>query len=337
MKVVVIDEGSPGHTAQSQGIVELLQRHGLSIEIISLTVHNRLPGLLRPIFRFLVSVSPTALNYLWFWLCYGPLDKVHGDLIVSSGGKSAMASRILKQRWNARSIFVGVPNPFSDRWFDLIISPVHGDFLVPSIVTGVIPNRVTADSVLQAAKKYWPHGSPDGKLWAILIGGNSRSHQYSVEDWRGIVEGINTIGRQGVRWLITTSRRTPPYVETLLADYLDDTVVEKCVLYNQHPEKVVQPYLAIAERIVVTQDSLTMASEALCSGKPVTLLTPSVLLVEQDSFFAKTLENFGDLDGVKRLPAIELSQSLASSDCQSPKVASLDHIIPELIRFIENR
>jgi mitochondrial fission protein ELM1 len=253
------------------------------------------------------------------------------DLIISSGGKSAFASLVLKRRYQAKSLFVGVPEPFPDSWFDLIVAPVRRSFGVPFLVSGLIPNTVTPEQVQAAGREYWQADQPESPCWALLIGGNSKSHHYSQNDWQGLVDGINRLGREfGVRWLITTSRRTPSEVGQLLSQKIDPAVVAEFVLYNKCPKRVVQPFLAAAQRVLVTQDSLTMASEALCSGRPVTLLAPEVLKVKQGSFFAEMLEHFPSLDGVDRIQISELPSYDGKSSVEF-SVITLDAIGPELV------
>lgn len=336
LQILLLDEGSPGHRAQSEGIVDLLQRQGVALELEQIRLHNRLPGLLRTPVRALLGLG-------WRWLDQWLLPRCTGlateptrvpDLIISSGGKSAFASLVLKRRFGCRNLFVGVPDPFPDTWFDLILSPVQRPFRVPALVTGLIPNRMTPAAVARAGAGYWRDGLPPGPCWALLIGSDSKSHHYSAADWQGLVDGINALSQAlGVRWLITTSRRTPAAVEQLLEQGVPAQHRVELVLYNREPKRVMQPFLAAAERVLVSQDSLTMASEALCSGRPVTLLAPQELQVEAGSFFAEMIERFPQLPGVERTPMAALAdyRPSASAAAAEVPVLGLDALGPELV------
>lgn len=257
------------------------------------------------------------------------------ELIISSGGKSAFASRVLKRRYDAANIFVGVPERFPDHWFDLIISPVQRVFKTAALVSGVIPNSITPVAVERAGSQYWEQGVPAQPCWALLIGGDSKSHRFSETDWRGLIEGINGLAkRSGVRWLITTSRRTPEFVERMLDEELDRECVVDLVLYNREPRRVMLPFLAAAQRVVVTQDSLTMASEALCSGRPVTLLTPAELKLDPGSFFEEMIQGFPELPGVERCPMVSLDQYRPANSGAISDVISLDALGPELVAAV---
>ncbi|MBP0047197.1 mitochondrial fission ELM1 family protein [Marinobacterium sp. AK62] len=335
LSVLVLDEGSPGHLAQSEGVVQLMRRQGLNLQVEQVRVNNCLPGILRGLLRALMSLPWFNNVGLYLTSRLERLPQCSPDLIISSGGKSAFASLALRRRYGARNVFVGVPEPFPDHWFDLIISPVKRPFGVPFLVSGLIPNPVTPKQVQAAGENYWQQEWPGAPCWSILIGGNSKSHHYSEHDWQSLVNGINELGKRlGIRWLITTSRRTPDEVEQLLADQVEPAVVAEMVLYNRKPKRVVQPFLAASERVLVTQDSLTMASEALCSGRPVTLLSPEVLKVKPGSFFAEMIEYFPCLEGVERTPLSCLPGYQPSvNSCKA--VASLDSLGPELLEALK--
>ncbi|MFP8968607.1 ELM1/GtrOC1 family putative glycosyltransferase [Pokkaliibacter sp. CJK22405] len=337
MQLAIIDEGTPGHRTQSEGIAALLERAGVEVNVSRISVENHLPGFLRSPMRALMSLpSPWLCRMLLPFCSRVELARERPDVLICSGGKSAFAARALSLYWRVPVIFVGVPEPFPDHWFSLIISPVERTFAVPSLVSGIIPTPVTPEKTAAAAKNLFPvgvsaSGVSAGECWAVLIGGNSKSHHYSEADWRAMVAGINTLGHQlGIRWLITTSRRTPSDIEGLLEDELDEALVEKLVLFRQQPEKVVMGYLGQASRVLVTQDSLTMASEALASGKPVTLLQPEKLVVQPGSFFADMIERFPQLDGVEAVgmqqlgeyrPAVSEHQPLSLAGLEQPLLA----------------
>ncbi|MBR9885130.1 MAG: hypothetical protein GYB21_16405 [Oceanospirillales bacterium] len=339
LNILILDEGSPGHCAQSEGIVALLERQGLEIRRDKIRVRNRLPGVLRGLMRKLMAIPSYWLNERCLRLCCqleaDPVQRP--DLIISSGGKSAFASLILKRRYGAANIFVGVPEPFPDRWFDLIISPVARAFRTRSLVSGLIPNSVTPERVASAGAEYWQQGLPPQPCWALLIGGDSKSHRYSERDWEGLVSGVNALSaRFGVCWLITTSRRTPEAVEAMLEAGLNRQAVVDLVLYNREPRRVMQPFLAGAQRVLVSQDSLTMASEALCSARPVTLLTPEVLKLDPGSFFEEMIEGFPHLPGVERCAMAQLNNySPEQVDSDPGAILSLDRMAPELLSSIQ--
>lgn len=338
MDVLILDEGSPGHFAQSAGVIDLLTRHGVNAHVTRHSVQNKLPGIFRGGMRFFVNISPQCFLSFLYRCCYGGIPPHHKvDLIISSGGKSAFASYLLARLYNARAIFVGVPEPYPDAWFDLIVSPVTRQFSVPYIVTGVIPNKMTPAVLAKVDSDLLSQVKSEGPCWSLMIGGSSKSHHFNEADWQGLIAGINYWGAKGVQWLITTSRRTPSEVEYLIAAGVESRYIQKLVLYNRQPEKVMVLFLAASDRAFVSQDSLTMASEALCSGRPVTLLAPSKVVLQSGSFFEEIINTFPTLPGVTRVPMAELSNvvgtelhsALGDETVEIP-VISLDSAFPAL-------
>jgi mitochondrial fission protein ELM1 len=80
--------------------------------------------------------------------------------------------------------------------------------------------------------------------------------------------------KYGIRWLLTTSRRTGREVETFLREALDPAIIEDAVFVSSNPKSVVLPYLGAAQIVFVTEDSRTMMGEALLSGRPLAILVP---------------------------------------------------------------
>ena len=78
--------------------------------------------------------------------------------------------------------------------------------------------------------------------------------------------------REGIRWLVTTSRRTGKEVEAKLRGLLPPEVVADAVWWCHLPEKKFPAYLGAAEVIWVTQDSVSMVTEAVAAGKPVVVI-----------------------------------------------------------------
>ena len=83
-------------------------------------------------------------------------------------------------------------------------------------------------------------------------------------------EASELAGRFGASLLITTSARTKP--ETLAP--LEEALAAPYFLYRWRPNDNDNPYFAflgLADRIIVTGDSVSMATEACATGKPVYL------------------------------------------------------------------
>ena len=281
----IVSEGSPGHVSQSVGLAEALAATE-PVTIERLECRPRLNGFARRLVQRWMGGKGRPLPG-WL-LSRAGLDAAalpagKPDLILSSGGKSVFAARTLAVRYGAPYVFLGERKPYPSAWFHTAFTPSKFETGENDVSIDMIPTLVTRARVEQAASE-WPE-RPEGKLWAALIGGSSASHRYTPEDWRALARAMNSVAhREGIRWLVTTSRRTGAEVETCLRQTLDPAVVAEAVWWAERPEKKMNRYLGAAERLLVTQDSVTMVSEAIDSGRPVIVVRPRDTRFSPESF-----------------------------------------------------
>ncbi len=311
MKIWLLNEGTPGHTVQTAGLGAILSQSG-EHQTEWLTCRLCLRGWLRPLARRLTADARGAWALrLATWLYPGlALPKVCTvDLVVSSCGQSAYLNRLLCQAFGARGIFIGEVAPFPAAWFDRVVTPVTNaapnELLMPVIETGCSP-----ESGNLAAEKFWP-GPPPVNCWTLLLGGDSRSHRYVESDWEALAVGLEQLSKSyQIRWLVTSSRRTGTQVEEWLRRRLPTEILAESVWYGSDPRKAVAAFLAIGERIFVTQDSLTMMSEGLAMEKRVELLRPMNWKMPSDSFNARYIKRLATNDLIGITDLSNLSQYL---------------------------
>lgn len=228
------------------------------------------------------------------------------DLILSSGGKSVFVARTLAVRYGVPYVFLGERKPYPSAWFHTAFTPSKFETGENDVPIDMIPTQVTRAKVNQAAND-WPE-RPAGKLWAALIGGASVSHRYTPDDWRALALAMNDVARrENIRWLVTTSRRTGADVEALLRQTLDPAVVAEAVWWAERPEKKMSRYLGAAECLLVTQDSVTMVSEAIDSGRPVIVARPCETRFSAESFLPDYFERLERTGRMRRAPMTGLS------------------------------
>ncbi|NEP84940.1 MAG: hypothetical protein F6K39_46665 [Okeania sp. SIO3B3] len=150
---------------------------------------------------------------------------------------------------------------------------------------------------------------PKGKLWVMIVGGSSRSHPYTESDWGNLASGMNELARRlGIRWLLTTSRRTGKATELVLEKNLDKEFLADAIWWADKPERRMMAFLGSSERAFVTQDSVTMVTECVASGKPTVVLQPRDETFPKNSFMPRYLENLEEKNRIVRLPIARLAQ-----------------------------
>lgn len=292
----LISDGNPGHYNQSLAVAEALQRIGYG-PIEWLDVRQRIRGFIRPLIAWLIEHTRAPLPRWVDRLIYvlpGKLPASPPGLILSSGGKTAFFNILLGRRLNCRNIFIGHPPDVSPRHFTTVL---HAEEEVKGencIAMDYLPTRLDPKKAQNEGRAFiLGRGLTGQRLVCMLLGGNSRSHHYSREDWLSLARGMNSLAEKyHFAWLVTSSRRTGHQAETILRATLDPERVADATWWGEHPRPVVVPYLGAAEVVFCTQDSLSMLSEAIAAGRPVFALYPRTLRYDalQNSFNERFLE-----------------------------------------------
>ena len=127
-------------------------------------------------------------------------------------------------------------------------------------------HRLSAERLAEARAHWAPRYAelPRPRL-GVLVGGDSGPFHLGPRNAARLAERARDLAGAG-SILGTTSSRTPAVAADLLADALPDAD-----LWRWHPEEE-NPYfgiLAWADALLVTGDSIAMASEAVATGLPV--------------------------------------------------------------------
>jgi mitochondrial fission protein ELM1 len=300
----IVSEGSPGHVSQSTGIASAIAR-SVPVRMHTLDCRPRIRGITRSLIRLLWMGK--AGRPLPSWMLNGPIgleripmDALPPDLILSSGGKSVFAARSLAVRHRVPFVFVGERKPYAPRWFHTVLTPSSLENAVCDVRMDLIPTKINPQIVSEAAATW--KDKPGGRLWAMLIGGSSRSHQYTPEDWQNLANGMATLAqREHIRWLVTTSRRTGRETEELLRKLLPDRILADAIWWCHEPQKKLAAYLGSSENVWVTQDSVSMITEAISAARPVVVVRPRHTPFPKSSFMPSYFERLENIGLVSRL------------------------------------
>lgn len=196
------------------------------------------------------------------------------DILITCGRRSAPYAVSLKRASGGRMLAVHVQDPRAFRSeFDLIIAMDHDRIAEgPGVIKVATALHDITPTALAVAAEGWRQrfdrlGRP---LAGVAIGGDLRGRPFTLEDGQRLLAGLRRLREAGVGLAITPSRRTPAAVRALLADtFAGDARVFLWDLEGENPYRAI---LALADRLVVTTDSVSMVSEAIATGHPVELL-----------------------------------------------------------------
>lgn len=208
---------------------------------------------------------------------YHSLSRPWPALAIGCGRHAAVLTRGMRTLSRGATFTVQILDPRIDpRHFDLVIAPrhdnLHGDNVIQTI--GAL-NPIDDGWLVRARDTFATLAQLPQPRTALLIGGPRRG--LTLDDaWFDalIAELERWRQRDGGSMLITTSRRTPD----AWSQRLKRAFRSGCTCFWGGPEDGTNPYagyLARADRIVVTPDSVNMLSEACAVGVPVFSALPA--------------------------------------------------------------
>lgn len=307
----LISDGNPGHYNQSLAIAESI-RDSLGWSLEWITVKPRYRGFLRGLVRrFAERLGPSLSARAAARLFTTDNTPSHPPaVILSSGGKTAVYNALLARHYQCPNLFIGLP-PLASACFTRILL-IESHFSCDNCVAlSFLPTPVSAQAATEAGQAFrQEHGLEQARLWTLLIGGNSRSHRYTDAEWRALAEAMNRLARHhGIRWLVTSSRRTGPEAEGILGSQLEDDAVAHATWWGARPDKVVKSYVGAAEIVFCTQDSLTMLTDGMAAGKPVIALYPEQVefTAPNSQFFTDYIQRNVDKRRISRVAIAELA------------------------------
>jgi mitochondrial fission protein ELM1 len=192
------------------------------------------------------------------------------DLVVSAGRQGALTAIAIKAASGGRSFLAQIQDPrLGRRYFDLLVVPEHDPARGENVVlTKGAVHRVTPAKLAEAARIWGPRFAHLPRpLVAVLIGGRNRVFRFDLADLEALARDLASLARrEGAGLLVTPSRRTGPEGEAALRRALADV---PAFLWDGTGDNPYFAFLACADAIVATADSVSMVSEAASTGKPV--------------------------------------------------------------------
>ncbi len=200
-----------------------------------------------------------------------PLEPPWPDLILTIGRRPLAASLWLKrQRPKSRLVVVGRPVPA--RYLPLVdlmvVPPSYLSPRNPNVLPLPLPlHQPPLQAVAEAAARWRERLEGIARpLVAVMVGGETRPFRFGAREAGDLLLKVQRAFPEGTLYF-TTSRRTPPeVVETLSRNRPSRARIYR---YGIDPENPYLALLALADRVVVTGDSVSMAVEALQCQKPL--------------------------------------------------------------------
>lgn len=267
VRLWVVTDGRAGNEAQALGLAEAIARaRPAEIEVKRIALKSwaaRVPA----------GASHMLRHVSGDWPFSGLVDGGAGlqppwpACVIGAGRRSAPIVAALRERHAMKAVQLLAPQ-MPNAAFDAVIAPKHDGLEGANVLTSIgALNRITPEKIREVARQ-WDHvfGEPGLPGLAVLIGGPSGSAEFGDEDAVRLCIALETLAEEHTL-RITASRRTPETLSARLTQSLGPSA------YLWRPEDGGDnPYpglLGHAEAVLVTEDSVNMASEAASSGLPV--------------------------------------------------------------------
>lgn len=195
------------------------------------------------------------------------------DVIITCGRQSILPALWVKKMSKGKAFLIKIQNPqISLSLFDLVVTPQHDLITGPNVIQTIGSlHRVTSD-VLDKARHEWADTFRDlpGPLFSVIIGGNSKHYEMTPEKTEQFMSELVALAKEkGGSLCVTVSRRTPDFAKGIIAEKI------RAVPHFFYEGEGPNPYFALmafGDFLFVTEDSVSMVSEALSTGKSTYLL-----------------------------------------------------------------
>ena len=195
------------------------------------------------------------------------------DLILTIGRRPSMAALWIQQQSGGHSKIVLLGRP--KRWikrFSLIIVPSQYRMPEdPRVVQLDFPLMRSNEQAIAKAAQDWEErfATLPRPVTALMVGGQTKPFRFDADAARQLLAQASDLSGNGFLY-ITTSRRTPDSVTGVFRENLP----ANAELYAWSPDNTDNPYLALlglADRFIVTGDSMSMMIEVARLGKPLAI------------------------------------------------------------------
>lgn len=191
-------------------------------------------------------------------------------LLIACGRHAVGPSLAIRRLSGGKTFVVVTQDPYvNPRRFDLVVVPEHDRLTRPNVIqtTGAVhrvsQERLSSERLNPAVDlSHLPR-----PLVSVSIGGPNRVFGLGVDRMAQIVSQLITLTNEtGASLVVTASRRTGKESEAVLRRGLQDT---GALVWDGAGQNPYFSFLAQADAVLVTQDSVNMISEACATGKPV--------------------------------------------------------------------
>jgi mitochondrial fission protein ELM1 len=196
-------------------------------------------------------------------------------IAIATGRASIPYVRALKRKAGAATFTVVLQDPKTGPGTaDLIWVPAHDLRRGSNVITTPTSPHSFSAARLADLRRHVPPAIaalPAPRI-AVILGGKNAVYKYTEADDARFAAALGSLASLGASFLITPSRRTH---QRLVSAVEAATRSAPRILWDGSSDNPYPQFLAHADALVVTADSVNMTGEACATGKPVYVFEPS--------------------------------------------------------------
>jgi uncharacterized protein len=197
------------------------------------------------------------------------------DLAIATGRASIPYLTALRRRAGAGLYSVILQDPkTSAKSADLIWVPAHDRRRGANVITTLTSPHSFSAQRLAELRSTLPASlaALAAPRVAVILGGKNGVYSFTDADDDRLAGALGSLKALGCSFMVTPSRRTH---RRLLRAVEEATVGAPRTLWDGTGDNPYPSYLAHADALIVTADSVNMCGEACATGRPVYVFTPS--------------------------------------------------------------
>lgn len=258
----LVTDGKPGMEVQCLGVAK-----ALGVDFTAKLVAPGWP------WRILAPWGPTDPKDR-FGAAHGQFSPPWPVVTLATGRQSIPYVRAVRRAAGSGTFTVVIQNPRTGPGTaDLICVPEHDRLRGPNVITTLTAPHTFSPEQLSALRE-----TPTAELQrlprprvAVILGGPNAVYKFTPQAIGRLAGSIASLAALGASFLITPSRRTP---EAVMQAVAGATSGAERIIWDGTGENPYAGYLALADQLIVTADSVNMTGEACATGRPVHVFEP---------------------------------------------------------------
>lgn len=276
LRICHLSEGIAGHNGQVLGIIKTLKDAGFKVSTQEVKVTWSIKPI-RSILRLVarkISRFPNTFSIGCILACYKTDQVEEFDIVISSGSNLAPINLALAKKHNAKNIHMSSIRDWRVEDFTAYITTTQISILPNNLRPEIVPNQFDPLSCKEEGEKFIEQNNlAEEKFSLLVLGGDGIGYTYTAQEWNMMIKQFIYFCRKAhTKPLFITSRRTPKDIELQLIAEHDSPY--SVFFHAEQRRGVFRHLFYVAKHIFVTEDSSTMISEAVSSGKSVITAYP---------------------------------------------------------------